>query len=232
MTTVEALRSEPLRFVAAPAKGEVSALLLRPADARWLLRVRPRRRRRHAPPVHGGDERAPRRRRHRHLALPVPLHGGRQPPARQPRATLLATVRAAVRAAARGGARPAAARRRQVDGRPDDLAGRRRGAACRRARPRVLRLPAASGRPAVDRARRSSRAGPSCRCCSCRASATSWPSWSCCARSAPASARARPCTWSRDADHGFHVPKRSGRTDAEVQGELAQTVAAWAAALP
>jgi uncharacterized protein len=34
-----------------------------------------------------------------------------------------------------------------------------------------------------------------------------------------------------DADHGFHVPKRSGRTDADVQQELAETVAAWAATL-
>jgi uncharacterized protein len=30
------------------------------------------------------------------------------------------------------------------------------------------------------------------------------------------------------ADHGFHVLKRSGRTDAEVLGELADRVAAWA----
>ena len=34
------------------------------------------------------------------------------------------------------------------------------------------------------------------------------------------------------ADHSFHVLKRSGRTDADVQGELASTVAAWGAALP
>jgi hypothetical protein len=29
------------------------------------------------------------------------------------------------------------------------------------------------------------------------------------------------------ADHGFHVLKRSGRTDDEVLRELAQTVASW-----
>ena len=29
------------------------------------------------------------------------------------------------------------------------------------------------------------------------------------------------------ADHSFHVLKRSGKTDAEVLGELAHTVAAW-----
>jgi uncharacterized protein len=33
------------------------------------------------------------------------------------------------------------------------------------------------------------------------------------------------------ADHSFHVLKRSGRTDAEVMGELADAVAGWAATL-
>jgi hypothetical protein len=33
------------------------------------------------------------------------------------------------------------------------------------------------------------------------------------------------------ADHGFQVLKSSGRSDAEVQGDLARTVAAWAATL-
>ncbi|HUP19154.1 MAG TPA: alpha/beta family hydrolase [Gemmatimonadota bacterium] len=32
-----------------------------------------------------------------------------------------------------------------------------------------------------------------------------------------------------DADHGFHVPKRSGRTDDDVLDELAEVTAAWAA---
>ena len=31
-----------------------------------------------------------------------------------------------------------------------------------------------------------------------------------------------------DADHGFHVPKRSGRTDEEVLDEMCDTFAAWA----
>ena len=35
----------------------------------------------------------------------------------------------------------------------------------------------------------------------------------------------------RGADHGFHVLKRSGRTDAEVLDQLADSTAAWAAAL-
>ncbi len=35
-----------------------------------------------------------------------------------------------------------------------------------------------------------------------------------------------------DADHGFHVPKRSGRTDDEVLDELCRTVSEWTKALP
>jgi len=34
-----------------------------------------------------------------------------------------------------------------------------------------------------------------------------------------------------EADHSFHVPKRSGRSDDEVLAELARTVAAWSAGL-
>jgi len=33
------------------------------------------------------------------------------------------------------------------------------------------------------------------------------------------------------ADHGFHVPKRSGRTDADVQDELAEAVVGWSRGL-
>jgi len=32
-----------------------------------------------------------------------------------------------------------------------------------------------------------------------------------------------------DADHGFHVPKRSGRSDEEVLAELASALAEWIA---
>lgn len=34
------------------------------------------------------------------------------------------------------------------------------------------------------------------------------------------------------ADHSFHVPARSGRTDAEIRGELVQAIATWTAPLP
>jgi predicted alpha/beta-hydrolase family hydrolase len=33
--------------------------------------------------------------------------------------------------------------------------------------------------------------------------------------------------WLADADHGFHVPKRSGRTDDQVRAEAVEAVAAW-----
>jgi predicted alpha/beta-hydrolase family hydrolase len=35
----------------------------------------------------------------------------------------------------------------------------------------------------------------------------------------------------RDADHSFHVPARSGRKDAQVRGEMLDTLAAWIMAL-
>ena len=35
-----------------------------------------------------------------------------------------------------------------------------------------------------------------------------------------------------DGDHSFKVPKRSGRTADQVMAELADTIVAWAGALP
>lgn len=43
-------------------------------------------------------------------------------------------------------------------------------------------------------------------------------------------ARAR-LSWVEDADHSFHVPARSGRTDAQVRSALLQALAAWMEAL-
>ncbi len=37
--------------------------------------------------------------------------------------------------------------------------------------------------------------------------------------------------WVEDADHSFHVPARSGRTDAEVRGDLLRRLAAWIGSL-
>jgi hypothetical protein len=33
--------------------------------------------------------------------------------------------------------------------------------------------------------------------------------------------------WVEDADHGFHVPKRSGRTDADVMAEIGDASVEW-----
>ena len=68
-----------------------------------------------------------------------------------------AAVRAAVAEARRAGARIAAVRRRPLVRRADDLAGPGAGAAGGRARPGLLRLPAAPRRQALDRARRPPR---------------------------------------------------------------------------
>ena len=38
--------------------------------------------------------------------------------------------------------------------------------------------------------------------------------------------------WLEGADHGFHVLKRSGRSDGEVLGEMAEVSRAWAAGVP
>jgi predicted alpha/beta-hydrolase family hydrolase len=37
--------------------------------------------------------------------------------------------------------------------------------------------------------------------------------------------------WVEDADHGFHVPKRSGRTDADVMAEVGDATTSWLARL-
>jgi hypothetical protein len=38
--------------------------------------------------------------------------------------------------------------------------------------------------------------------------------------------------WIDDADHGYRVPKRTGRTQSEVLAELARVAAEWVRALP
>jgi predicted alpha/beta-hydrolase family hydrolase len=34
-----------------------------------------------------------------------------------------------------------------------------------------------------------------------------------------------------EADHSFHVPKRTGKSDADIRNELARTVSSWASSL-
>ncbi len=218
------------RFVATAAKGEVSALLLRPVDARWLLVF-----------AHGAGAGM----RHRFMAemsaalaevgvatfryqFPYMEAGGRRP---DMRATLLATVRAASRGGEPGGARSAAARRRQVDGRADDLARRRRGAARGRARPgRFFGFPLhAAGRPSEERgAHLAEVARPMLFLQGERDQLADLDLLRpICAQLGERATLHVVAT----ADHSFHVLKRSGRTDAQVIAELAGTTAAFAARL-
>ena len=229
MASDDVIQAEPLTLVATPAKGSVSALLMRPEQARWLL-------------VFGHGAGAGMRHRFmeaisaRLAALgiatlryqfPYMEAGSRRPDAR---AALLATVRAAV-AAARFAAPdlPLLAGGKSMGGRMTSLA------AAEAALPGVRGIvfvgfplhPA--GRPSTERADHLERVDlpllflqgerdqlggldllrPLCARLGTRATLHVIPT----------------------ADHGFHVLKSSGRTDGDVLYELARTVAAWAATL-
>jgi hypothetical protein len=229
MATAEMVRTEPQSFVATPARGGVSALLMRPKAARWLLVF-----------GHGAGAGM----RHRFMEgtsvrlagagiatfryqFPYMEAGSRRPDGR---ATLLATVRAAVGAAHRAAPElPLLAGGKSMGGRMTSLA------AAEAALPGVRGLvffgfplhPA--GRPSTERAdhlawidlpllflqgERDRLAGldllrPVCAALGARATLHVVPT----------------------ADHGFHVLRSSGRSHAEVQSDLARTVAAWAATL-
>jgi hypothetical protein len=223
------IRTEPLSFVATAAKGKVSALLTRPGEARWLLVL-----------GHGAGAGM----RHRFMQdmsaclagagiaalryqFPYMEAGSRRPDAR---ATLLATVRAAVDAArAAAPDLPLLAGGKSMGGRMTSLAAAE------------APLPAVrgfvffgfplhpAGRPSTERAEHLERVGlpmlflqgerdrlaeldllrPICAGLGARATLHVVPT----------------------ADHGFHVLKTSGRTDAEALEHLAHQVAAWAATL-
>jgi len=225
----DVIQAEPLRFVATPAKGEVSALLLRPDGARFLLAF-----------AHGagaGMRHAFMEAMSARLAaagiatfryrFPYMEAGSRRPDAR---ATLLATVRAALdaaRAAAPG--LPLLAGGKSMGGRMTSQAAAE--APLTGVRGLVFfGFPLhPAGRPSAERADHLDQVDlpmlflqgerdklaelallrPICARLGARATLHVIP----------------------DADHGFHVPKRSGRTDAEVQVDLAQTVATWARSL-
>jgi predicted alpha/beta-hydrolase family hydrolase len=216
-------------FPATAKQGDVSALLLRPAGARWLLVF-----------AHGAGAGM----RHRFMAamsaalteqriatfryqFPYMEAGGRRPDSR---ATLLTTVRSAI-AAARAAAPdlPLLAGGKSMGGRMTSLA------AAEAPLEGVLGLVFfgfplhAAGRPSSERGAHLADVGvpmlflqgerdqladlallrPVCAGLGERASLHVVPT----------------------ADHSFHVLKRSGRTDAEVLVELAATVAAWSARL-
>ena len=225
----DVIEADPLSFVATPAKGEVSALLMRPQRARFLLAF-----------AHGAGAGM----RHRFMEamsgrlaaagiatfryqFPYMAAGSRRPDAR---ATLLATIRAAVDAArAAAPDLPLLAGGKSMGGRMTSQA------AAEAPLPAVRGLvffgfplhPA--GRPSTERADHLDRVelpmlflqGERDRLAELELLRPI------CARlGAHATLDVIP-----GADHGFHVPKSSGRTDAEVQGDLATMVASWAATL-
>jgi predicted alpha/beta-hydrolase family hydrolase len=229
MTSADAVQAEPLAFAAAPEKGRVSALLMRPPEARWLL-------------VFGHGAGAGMRHRFmdamsirlaaagiatfRHQ-FPYMEAGSRRPDAR---AILLATVRAAVDAGhAAAPDLPLLAGGKSMGGRMSSLA------AAEAALPGVRGLvffgfplhPA--GRPSTERADHLEQVGvPMLFLQGERDQLASLDLLRpiCAALRARATLHVIPT-----ADHGFHVLKSSGRSDAEVLDELARTVAAWAAPL-
>jgi predicted alpha/beta-hydrolase family hydrolase len=230
MTNDAPIHAEPRRFVATPAKGEVSASLLRPEGARWLLVF-----------AHGAGAGM----RHRFMEamsarlaavgiatfrfqFPYMEAGSRRPDGR---ATLLATVRAAI-AAGREAAPdlPLLAGGKSMGGRMTSLAAAEAPVAGVRGLVFFGFPLHPAGRPSTERADHLGQVDlpmlflqgerdklaelellrPVCERLGDRATLHVIPS----------------------ADHGFHVPKRSGRTDAEGQVELTRTGANWAAPLP
>jgi uncharacterized protein len=217
------------KFLAAPAKGEVSALLLRPEGARSLLVF-----------AHGAGAGM----RHRFMTatsarlaavglatlryqFPYMEGGSRRP---DPRATLLATVRAAVAAAADlAPDLPLLAGGKSMGGRMTSLAAAEAPLAGVRGLVFFGFPLHAAGRPSTERAD--------------HIAAVRLPMLflqgerdqladlallrPICARLGErATLRVVPA-----ADHGFHVLKRSGRSDDAVVTELAGEVAAWSAGL-
>jgi uncharacterized protein len=229
MTSDDAVSAEPLAFVATRAKGRVSALLMRPAEARGLLVF-----------GHGAGAGM------RHCFMegmsarlataaiatlryqfPYIEAGSRRPDAR---ATLLATVRAAVDCAREAAPDlPLLAGGKSMGGRMTSLA------AAEAPLPGVRGLvffgfplhPA--GRPSTERAEHLARVhlpllflqGERD-----QLAALDLLRHLCAGLGARATLHVLPT-----ADHGFYVLKRSGRNDAEVQDDLARMVAAWAATL-
>jgi predicted alpha/beta-hydrolase family hydrolase len=218
-----------LRFEAGPGKGDVSALLLRPADTRFLY-------------VFGHGAGAGMQHRFMEAAsarlaehgtatlryqFPYMEAGSRRPDSRS---TLLTTVRAAVACAADAAPDlPLLAGGKSMGGRMTSLA------AAEAPLPGVRGLVFfgfplhSAGRPSTERAAHLEQValpmlflqgdrdqladlellGPICGRFSERMTLHVVPT----------------------ADHSFHVLKRSGRTDEEVLDELARTVAAWSARL-
>ena len=216
-------------FVATPGKGEVSALLLRPAGARWLLVF-----------GHGAGAGM----RHRFMAemsarlaevgiatfryqFPYMEAGSRRPDSR---ATLLATVRAAVAAAGEmapdltllAGGKSMGGRMTSLAAAEAPLAGVRglvffgfplhaagRPSSERGGHLAAVALPMLFLQGERDQLADLALLRPICSRLGERATLHVVPT----------------------ADHSFHVLKRSGRSDDEVLAELAPTIAAWSTGL-
>jgi uncharacterized protein len=229
MASDDPIQADPLSFVATAAKSRVSALLMRPQEVRWLLVF-----------GHGAGAGMS----HRFMQgmsarladvgiatlryqFPYMEAGRRRPDAR---ATLLATVRAAVDAARDAAPDlPLLAGGKSMGGRMTSLA------AADAALPGVRGLvffgfplhPA--GRPSTERAEHLQHVDLPLLFLQGerdRLAALDLLRPLCAGLGARATLHVVPT-----ADHGMHVLKSSGRSDAEVQDDLARTVAAWAATL-
>lgn len=223
------IQTEPLSFVATAAKGKVSALLTRPEGARSLLVF-----------GHGAGAGM----RHRFMQdmsaclaragiatlryqFPYMEAGSRRPDARP---VLLATVRAAVDAArAAAPALPLFAGGKSMGGRMTSLAAAEAPLAGVRGLVFFGFPLHPAGRPSTERAEHLERVDlPMLFLQGERDKLAGLDLLRpVCARLAPrATLHVVPT-----ADHGFHVLKSAGRSDADVLAELARTVASWAGSL-
>ena len=221
--------AKELKFLATPEKGEVSALLVRPADASHLLVL-----------GHGASTNM------RHATLqtiaerladagvatfrynfPYMEHGK----GRDSQAVCTATVRSAVAAARRGRTRPPPPGRRPLLRRADDLHG---GLGSRRSR--ASRAWSSSPSPSTSPASRT-RSEPTTsprsrsRCSSSAARATSWRTWTSCGPSVEKLGRRATLHPLDTADHGFRTLKRSRKSEEDVFVEMARVVREWASGL-
>jgi predicted alpha/beta-hydrolase family hydrolase len=220
-----ASRNEEHRFVATAKAGEVSALLLRPADARCLFVL-----------AHGAGagmrhpflESVSERLASRRIAtfrfqFPYMEKGRRSPDGR---AVLLATVRTAVAAAAaQAGDLPLVAGGKSMGGRMTSLAASEQPLGAVRGLV-FLGFPLhAAGRPGAERAEHLARVRVPMLFLQGTRDRLAEPELL--APVCDALGRRATLHVVEGGDHSFHVPRRSGRDDAAVLDELAETIAAW-----
>lgn len=229
MTDIVSEQPVELRFVATQGKGEVSALLLRPPDARHLLVLGhgAGAGMRHAFMARISERLAAVRIATFRYQFPYMEAGSRRPDSR---ATLLATVRAAVATAAQQAPDlPLIAGGKSMGGRMTSLA--QADAPLAGVRGLVLfGFPLhPAGRPSSERGAHLQDVSLPMLFLAGDRDQLAEPDLLrpvCAGLGARATLHVVP-----GADHGFHVLKRSGRTDAQVLDDLARTIDAWADAL-